>query len=100
MQKDSDPQAGRSRKAQAVRFTRDVLGDGDGAKEIEDESLEDYVQRKAIRLTNPKGVGKMAAPTRRELLERIDQLEEKNETLQSQIDEIGDIIAPPEAEDE
>ena len=42
----------------------------------------------------------MAAPTRRELLERVDQLEEENETLQSQIDEIGDIIAPPEEEEE
>jgi hypothetical protein len=89
-----------SRKAQAVRFTRDVLGDEDRANEIEDESLEDYAQRKAIRLTNPKGVRKMAAPTRRELLEHIDQLEQENETLQSQIDEIGDIIAPPEEEED
>jgi hypothetical protein len=88
------------RKAQAVRFTRDVLGDEDRANEIEGESLEDYAQRKAIRLTNPKGVRKMAAPTRRELLERIDQLEEENETLQGQIDEIGDIVAPPEEEEE
>jgi hypothetical protein len=29
-----------SRKAQAVRFTRDVLGDDDRADEIEGESLE------------------------------------------------------------
>jgi hypothetical protein len=31
-----------SRKAQAVRFTRDVLGDDDRADEIEDESPEAY----------------------------------------------------------
>jgi uncharacterized protein (UPF0335 family) len=42
----------------------------------------------------------MPSQTRRELLERIEELEQENETLQSQIDEIGDIIAAPEDEDE
>ena len=42
-----------SRKEKAVRFVRDVLGDPKRAKEIADESLEDYAQRRKIRLTNP-----------------------------------------------
>ncbi len=84
------------RKAQAVRFTRDVLGDPDRADEIEDESLEDYAERRRVKLTNPKGVHRMATPTRRQLLERIDNLETENEELQSQLDEIADIVAPPE----
>lgn len=42
----------------------------------------------------------MAAPTRRELLDRIDELEGENEELQSQIDEIADIVTPSEEEEE
>ena len=42
-----------SRKAQAVRFTRDVLGDEDRAQEIEDEPLEDYAERRHIEMVNP-----------------------------------------------
>ncbi len=41
------------RKAQAVRFARDVLGDPDRADEIEDESLEDYTKRGRVELVNP-----------------------------------------------
>ena len=37
-----------SRKAQAVRFTRDVREDDDRADEIEDESLEDYAEDRHI----------------------------------------------------
>jgi hypothetical protein len=44
-----------SRKAKAVRFVRDVLGDTDRADEIEEESLEDYASRRKIHLINPEG---------------------------------------------
>jgi len=71
------------RKTQAVRFVRDVLGDEDRAAEIEDESLEEYAERRRVQLTNPKGARHMTAPNRRELLERIDELETENEELQS-----------------
>ena len=40
----------------------------------------------------------MAIQTRRELLERIDELETENEELQGQLDEIADIVAPGEEE--
>ena len=80
------------RKAQAVRFTRDVRGDDDRAAEIEDEALEDYAQDRHIKLNNPKGARKMAMQTRRELLDRINELESENEDLQSRLDEISDII--------
>jgi hypothetical protein len=81
-----------SRKAQAVRFVRDVLGDDDKADDIEDESLEDYAEHRQIKLTNPEGVTPMAAPARQELLDRIEELETTNEDLQSRLDEIADII--------
>ena len=89
-----------SRKAQAVRFTRDVLGDEERADEIEDESLDDYAERRHIQIQNPKGVKRMAIQTRRELLERIEELEQENEELQGQLDEIRDIIGEEEEEEE
>ena len=81
------------RKAQAVRFTRDVLGDDNRADEIEHESLDDYAERRHIKLENPKGRISMAVPTRSELLERIQELESENEDLQSKLDEIGDLVS-------
>ena len=89
-----------ARKAKAVRFTRDVLDDPDRADEIEDESLEDYAERRHIQIQNPKGVKRMAIQTRRELLERIEELEQENEELQGQLDEIRDIIGDEEEEEE
>ena len=87
-----------SRKAQAVRFVRDVLGDDDRAAQIEDESLEDYAARRKIEiLNNPRGE---TMASKAELLERIKDLEEENEDLQSQLDEIADIVAPPEEAEE
>jgi hypothetical protein len=42
----------------------------------------------------------MPVPTRRELLDRIKELEGENEDLQSQLDEIADIVTPEEDDDE
>jgi len=87
-----------SRKAQAERFVRDVLGDSDRAGEIEDESLEDYAEGRRIKiLDNPKGE---TMATKSEYLERIRELEGENEELQSQLDEIADIVTPPEESEE
>lgn len=38
--------------------------------------------------------------TKEELLDRIDELEAENETLQDQVDSIAEIIEPEEDEDE
>lgn len=89
-----------ARKAQAVRFVRDVLGDDDKADDIEDESLEDYAGHRHIKLINPKGATHMAAPTRQELLDRIEELETENEDLQSQLDQIRDIIGDDDEEED
>ena len=89
-----------ARKAQAVRFVRDVLDDDDKADDIEDETLEDYAEHRHIRITNPKGVIQMAAPTRQELLDRIEELETTNEDLQSRLDEIADIIGDSDEEED
>lgn len=89
-----------SRKAQAVRFAREVRDDDDLADAIEEESLEDYAERRHIQIVNPKGDRKMAVKTRRELLDRIEELEEENEDLQSRLGEIADLSASDEEEEE
>ena len=44
------------RKEKAARFVRDVLGDADRAGEIEEESIENYAERRKIQiLENPLG---------------------------------------------
>jgi len=51
-----------SRKAQAVRFTRAVVGDPGRADEIEDESLESYAERRKLKLENPPKMERPAVP--------------------------------------
>ena len=46
-----------ARKEKAVRFIRDVLDDPDRADEIEDESLEEYAERRKIQITKRKSCG-------------------------------------------
>jgi hypothetical protein len=41
-----------ARKEKAVRFLRDVVGDDDRADEVEDESVEDYADRKNLTIKN------------------------------------------------
>ena len=86
-----------SRKAQAVRFTRDVLGDPARADEIEAESLEDYAERRKVKLinSNRKRHAIMARPkTKAELEAEIADLQDENQDLQDQLDAVADIVAP------
>jgi hypothetical protein len=85
------------RKEKAVRFTRDVLGDPERSAEIADESLESYADRKGFQIINPRG-GRCRMPTKEELQDRIAELEQENEDLQAQIDDVLDILNPPEDE--
>ena len=89
-----------SRKAKAVRFTRDVLRDVDRADEIADESLQEYAARRHIQIVNPKGARKMPVQTRRELIERIKELEDENETLQDRLQEISDLASEEDGEED
>jgi len=92
-----------SRKDKAVRFTRDMLGDPDRADEIEDESLEDYAERRKFTITNPnqRSTHNMAdTRTKAELEQEIADLEQENQDLQEQLDSIADIVAPDEDDDD
>ncbi|OFV96451.1 MAG: hypothetical protein A3F68_10415 [Acidobacteria bacterium RIFCSPLOWO2_12_FULL_54_10] len=88
-----------TRKEKAARFVRDVLDDPDRATEIEDESVDDYADRRRFRIINRKR-SKQHMATKQELEERISELEAENEELQSRLNEISEIVAPPDEEDE
>jgi hypothetical protein len=80
-----------------VRFTRDVLGDPARAAEIEEESLEDYAERRRIQITNPsKRRTKVMAPrkTNAQLEQEIADLLKENRELQDQLDAVADIVTP------
>lgn len=87
------------RKEQAARFVEGVLGDPDRADEIRDESVDDYAERRRFQIIeNPqRGV---TMPSKTELMQRIRELEEENDDLQDQLDQVADIVAPPEEEGE
>jgi len=85
------------RKAQAVCFTRDVVGDEDRADEIENETLEAYAERRRIQITNPR---RRAMKTRQQLLDEITELTETIEDLEDDRDQILDIVAPEEEGEE
>jgi hypothetical protein len=97
-------------QAKAIRFLRDVVGDPDKADEIEDLSPEEYAERKGAEIVeeNPRhsyGLGRRReVMTKSQLEERIAELEEENEDLQSRLDSIGAVVQPeasgPDDEDE
>src|SRR5215831_6049541 len=92
-----------ARKEKAVRFTRDVLDDPDQADEIEDESLEDYAERKGFQIANPNRRRTAIMPTnksRADLEAEISDLQEENQELQDQLDDIADIVSPDEEEED
>jgi hypothetical protein len=86
------------RKAQAVRFTRDVVGDPDRADEIAAESLDDYAERRKIALINSfkrrNAVMPKTTQTKADLEAQIADLQDENQDLQDQLDAIADIVAP------
>jgi hypothetical protein len=90
------------RKTQAVRFTRDVLGDPERADEIEAQSLEDYAERRKVKLLNSfRRNGTMArGRTKADLEVQIADRQDGNQDLQDQLDTIADIVAPADEDDD
>lgn len=107
MRKVMSPQQTETSKARAERFVRTVLEDDEHADAIADESLQDWADRKGVRIVeNPRRVSPditekgSIMPSKQELLDRVKELEEENDDLQDQLDQIADIAAPPEDEDD
>ncbi len=91
------------RQAQAVDFTRNVVGDNDLANEIESLSVQEYAERRGIPLANPnqnKGNATMktfvANPgkTRAELLEELAQVRQSVDQLQQQLNALNGAPSP------
>lgn len=78
------------RKDQAVRFVRDVLDDPDRADEIDDESLEDYAERKGFAIANPDDQGE----TTMSQYKTRDELAAENEELRNRLAAIGEMAEP------
>ena len=118
----------KGRKQKAERFVRDVLEDDERADEIANESLDDYADRRKIRIANSNG-GNMAVrsirnprqrttavsnprtaavpqtaalqnPHEELLRQQIAELERENETLQDQLDKVADLASAPKNEDD
>jgi hypothetical protein len=76
-----------------------VLGDSERADEIEDESLEDYAERRKIALINT-GRRNRCMATKSELEEQISELEDENRELQDRLDAVADLVNGEEETDE
>ena len=96
-----------SRKNKAVRFTRDVASDPDRADEIEDESLDDYAQRRRIQLMNAGRRSHMAKKSVEDyraevsdLKQQIRDLEDENQTLNDKLDNMAEALEPEEEDED
>jgi hypothetical protein len=68
-----------------------------------DESLEDYVERRKLQITNPPRRRNAIMPTNKskaELEAEIDDLKDENAELQDQLDTIADIVAPADEDED
>ena len=97
--------AAETAKQRASRFVRDVKGDDDRADEIEDESLDEWLEESGRRIENPltqKRRNNMATSTqtKADLLEENEALREENEALNNRLNQIFDIAAEPEDDDD
>jgi hypothetical protein len=63
-----------ARKDKAIRFVEDVLQDPDHADSIRDEDLEDWAERKHIRISNPPRSG--SNMTKQEALDVLDEVQD------------------------
>ena len=87
---------------QSLAMLFEAARDPGRAAEIQDESLEDYAQRRGIQISNPWNrsrttmARKTIADYRTELgdlREQVEDLESENESLQEQLDEISSIAS-------
>jgi hypothetical protein len=107
-----------SRKEKVEAFTRNVLDDSDRADEIADESLEEYAERRKIKIASTHSGGTMPKTRvfnphrisnsrqqmkatnpqagRSELLARLRELQQENDKLQDTLDKVADLASAPE----
>jgi hypothetical protein len=92
-----------AKQDKAVQFLRDVVGDDNKADDFENMSLDEYAEHKGITITNPRRGKNMAngsSPTKQDLQDQIDELQEENQDLRDQLDAIADIVTPSDEDDD
>ncbi len=105
-------------KDQAVRFIANVLDDPERADEVEEESVEDYAERRGIEITeeNPSarkirvefspriksqtGGCKVMAKKREDVVQELRDANERIAELEDALGDVGDLAEAPDAEDE
>ena len=85
----------------AVRFAQNVLLDDDKAEELSSLTPEEYADRKRIHIITPNPTERNRPtmpkpPTRAELIERVQELEEENGELNERLDAIADLVGTEE----
>ncbi|MBZ5562327.1 MAG: hypothetical protein LAP13_07880 [Acidobacteriia bacterium] len=75
----------KSRKEKAVQFAEDVLNDPELARQIEDETVDEYAAHRHIQIANPPSRSR-TMPTRRSKVEQ--ELQDSQETL----DDIASLV--------
>ena len=88
------------RKEKAERFVRNVLGDDERADEIADEAIEDYAERRHFEITNPGNRRTAEMASKKELADRIAELEDENGDLNDRLDSIGDLVGIDEDDED
>ncbi len=96
-------------KARAVRFVHDVVGDPDRASEIEEESLDSWLEETGRQIKNSRlrNRGTIMAKTTRDYVAEIRALKEERDTLadeledaNSRLEEIDEILGEPEDDED
>jgi len=87
------------RKEKAERFVRNVLGDDERADEIADEDVEDYADRRHFEIINPAKRRNAEMASKKELEDRIAELEDENADLNDRLDSIAELVGDGDDED-
>lgn len=115
MRKVMTRQQAQTSKDRGERFVRTVLDDDERADDLADESLEDWADRKGVRIANPRRVSPhilersvtvAKGQSKADLQDRIKELEDENADLNQQLDDVTDkvedlldLVAPDEGDD-
>lgn len=86
----------------AVRFAQNVLADDDKAAELASLTPEEYADRKRIQIINPERNRPTMpkAPTRADLEQRIEELEEENAQMAERLDQISELSSGSDDEED
>jgi len=88
------------RKEKAERFVRNVLGDDERANEIADENIQDYADRRHFEIVNPAKRRNAEMASKKELEDRVAELEDENSDLNDRLDSIGELVGDGDDSDD